>query len=130
MNKVQLLGRLVREPEVKSAGETTICNYTLAVPKRFKKKDGEQADFINCLCFGKSADFVSKYFEKGRQVAVVGSIQTRSWTDKEGNKRWSTEVVTDEHYFADSKKDGVETPKSEKGFYPVNDGADDGDLPF
>ena len=102
MNKVILMGRLVREPEVRySQGATpvAVARYTLAVSRRLKKEGEPEADFINCVAFGKSGEFVEKFFRKGQMVSVVGRLQVRTWDDKDGTKRWSTEVVTEEHYF-------------------------------
>ena len=141
MNKVILMGRLVREPEViysKSDSPVAIARYTLAVARRFKKEGEPEADFINCVAFGKSGEFVEKFFRKGQMVSVVGRLQVRSWDDKDGTKRWNTEVVTEEHYFAESKKTESYTaqPETQKqpeqkesGFYPI-EGIDDEDLPF
>ena len=106
MNKVILMGRLVRDPEVRySQGNEplAIARYTLAVNRRFKKQGEQEADFINCLAFGKAGEFAEKYFKKGQQVSVVGRIQVRSWEDQGGQKRWSTDVVIEEQYFAESK---------------------------
>ncbi len=101
MNKVQLLGRLVRDPELKyTSGDKplAICNYTLAVNK---KKQGE-VNFINCVCFDKSAEFAEKYFVKGQQIAVVGNLEVQSW-DEDGKKRFKTEVKIEEQFFAGNK---------------------------
>ena len=106
MNKVILMGRLARDPETKysqGAEPIAVTRYTLAVARRFKKQGEADADFINCVAFGKNGEFVEKYFRKGQMVSVVGRLQVRSW-DKEGEKRWSTDVITEEHYFAESKK--------------------------
>ena len=106
MNKVILLGRLVRDPEIRySQGENNLCiaRYTLAVDRRFKK-DGEQsADFIQCVAFGKMAEFVEKWFKQGTKIAVTGRIQTGSYTNKDGQKVYTTEVVVEEQEFAESK---------------------------
>lgn len=95
MNKVILMGRLTREPEVRysnGAEPLAVAHYTLAVNRRFKRKDEQEADFIPCVAFGKSGEFAEKYFRKGQMVAVTGRLQVRSW-DKDGEKRWTTEVV-------------------------------------
>ena len=106
MNKVVLMGRLTRDPEVRySQGENAlaIARYTLAVDRRFKR-DGEQtADFINCVVFGKSAEFTERYFRQGMRVVVCGRIQTGSYTNKEGNRVYTTDVVVEEQEFAESK---------------------------
>lgn len=106
MNKVILMGRLTRDPEVRySQGENAlaIARYTLAVDRRFKR-DGEQtADFISCVVFGKSAEFTEKYFRQGMRVTICGRIQTGSYTNKDGVKVYTTEVVVEEQEFAESK---------------------------
>lgn len=106
MNKVILMGRLVRDPEVRySQGQqsTAIARYTLAVDRRFSR-DGEQsADFIGCVAFGKAGEFAEKYFKKGTKLVVTGRIQTGSYTDKNGNKVYTTDVVVEEQEFAESK---------------------------
>lgn len=105
MNKVILMGRLVRDPDTtytNAADPLAISKFTLAVNKRFKRQGEADADFINCVSFGKAGEFVEKYFKKGQMVAVVGRLQVRSY-DKDGEKRWVTEVVVEEQYFAESK---------------------------
>ena len=141
MNKVILMGRLTKDPEVRytQSGEPmAIARYTLAVNKRFKKQGEADADFIPCVAFGKQGEFAEKYLAKGRQVAVVGRLQVRNWEDNEGKKRTTTEVVVEEHYFAESKGDkNDKTDKPQKkqdsdtdGFYPIDDNVEDEDLPF
>ena len=106
MNKVILLGRLTKDPDVRytqSENMLAIARYTLAVDRRFKKEGQPSADFINCVAFGKSAEFAEKYMTKGRLFGVIGRIQTRNYDKKE--KVYVTEVVVEEQYFADSKKD-------------------------
>lgn len=105
MNKVILMGRLVRDPDTtytNAADPLAISKFTLAVNKRFKRQGEADADFINCVSFGKAGEFVEKYFKKGQMVAVVGRLQVRSY-DKDGEKRWATDVVVEEQYFAESK---------------------------
>lgn len=109
MNKVILMGRLVRDPDVKySQGDepVAVARYALAVNRRFKKQGDQDADFINCVVFGKTAEFAEKFLKKGMQISIVGRIQTGNYTDKDGKKIYTTDVVVDEHYFAESKKDG------------------------
>lgn len=139
MNKVILMGRLTKDPEVRytQSGEPmAIARYTLAVNKRFKKQGEADADFIPCVAFGKQGEFAEKYLTKGRQIAVVGRLQVRNWEDNEGKKRVTTEVVVEEHYFAESKSDKADKPQSKKqnsdteGFYPIDDSVEDEDLPF
>ena len=116
MNKVVLLGRLTHDPEVRNTqNNTMVCSFSLAVNRRFKQEGQPDADFINCVSFSKTAEFVAKYFTKGQQVAVVGRIQTRNYDNPEGKKVYVTEVVAEEVYFAESKKD------NNTGFEPVEE---------
>lgn len=110
MNKVILMGRLTKDPEVRytQTNNTLVASFSLAVNRRFVKQGEErQADFINIVAWSKTGEFCSKYFKKGQQVAIVGRIQTRNWEDDQGQKHYVTEVVAEEAYFADSKKDGT-----------------------
>jgi single-strand DNA-binding protein len=112
MNKVILMGRLTRDPEVRytQTSNTLVASFSLAVNRRFVRQGEErQADFINVVAWNKTGEFVSKYFKKGQQVAVVGRLQTRTWDDDKGQKHYITEVVAEETYFADSKRDGAGT---------------------
>lgn len=102
------MGRLTKDPEIRNTqtNNTMVANFSLAVNRRFVKEGEErQADFINIVAWGKTAEFCSKYFKKGQQVGVIGRIQTRTWDDDQGMKHYATEVVAEEVYFADSKKD-------------------------
>lgn len=106
MNKVILMGRLTRDPEVRySQGEsaTAVARYTLAVDRRFKRDSDASADFINCVAFGRSAEFAEKYFRQGIKIAVTGRIQTGSYTNKDGVKVYTTDVVVEDQEFAESK---------------------------
>ena len=108
MNKVILMGRLTRDPEVRytQTNNTLVASFSLAVNRRFAKQGEErQADFINIVAWSKLGEFCSKYFKKGQQVGIIGRIQTRNWEDEQGQKRYATEVVAEEAYFADSKRD-------------------------
>ncbi len=108
MNKVCLLGRLTKDPEVRytQSNNTLVATFNLAVNRRFAKEGDEtQADFIPIVAWAKTGEFCSKYFQKGQQIALCGRIQTRSWDDEQGQKRYATEVVAEEVYFADSKKE-------------------------
>ena len=110
MNKVILMGRLTRDPEVRYAqtNNTLVASFSLAVNRRFVRQGEErQADFINIVAWSKLGEFCSKYFKKGQQVAVTGRLQTRTWDDDQGQKHYITEVVAEEAYFADSKRDGA-----------------------
>ena len=106
MNKVILMGRLTRDPEVRytqGAQGTAVARYSLAVNRSYKREGEPDADFINVVAIGKRGEFAGKYFKKGQMVAVVGELRISSYTDKDGNKRWSTDVVVAEQYFAESK---------------------------
>lgn len=121
MNKVILMGRLTRDPEVRytQGNNTAVCSFSLAVNRRFKQEGQPDADFINVVAWAKTAEFVSKYFTKGQQVAVVGRIQTRNYDDKDDKKIFVTEVVAEEVYFADSKKEQSATTSA--GFMQVEE---------
>ena len=109
MNKVILMGRLTRDPEVRytQTNNTLVASFSLAVNRRFARPGEErQADFINIVAWSKTGEFCSKYFKKGQQVGVVGRLQTRNWEDENKVKHYITEVVAEEAYFADSKRDG------------------------
>ncbi len=108
MNKVILMGRLTRDPEVRytQTNNTLVSSFSLAVNRRFVRQGEErQADFINIVAWSKLGEFCSKYFKKGQQVGIIGRIQTRNWEDDQGVKHYVTEVVAEEAYFADSKRD-------------------------
>lgn len=113
MNNIVLIGRLTKNPDVRTSGDTTVAKYTLAVD-RIK---GEEADFIPCTVFNKGAEFASKYFEKGMRIAVQGRLQTGSYTNAEGSKIYTMEVIVTTQEFADSKKKGDE--KQEPSFEDV-----------
>ena len=125
MNKVILMGRLTRDPEVRySQGEnsTAVVRYTLAVDRRFAKRDGvdpQTADFIPCVAFGKSGEFAEKYFRKGLKVVVTGRIQTGSYTNQEGKKVYTTDVVVEDQEFAESKA-ASDNYQQSAGFAPVD----------
>lgn len=110
MNKVCLIGRLTKDPEVRytQTNNTLVANFNLAVNRRFVKETDEvKADFISIIAWSKTGEFCSKYFKKGQQVGIVGRIQTRNWDDEQGQKHYATEVIAEEVYFADSKKEDV-----------------------
>lgn len=149
MNKVILMGRLTKNPEVRysqSADPLAVARYTLAVNRRFKREGEPDADFINVVAFGKQGEFAEKYFRKGQMVSIVGRLQVRSWDDQEGNRRWSTDVIVEEQYFAESKaafeahqshepsqaQQYKSTPfnSEPEGFYPIDESLEDEDLPF
>lgn len=108
LNKIFLMGRLTRDPELRRTGSgTAVTSFSLAVDRDFKSQSGEkETDFIDIVAWRNTAEFVSKYFTKGRMAVVEGRLQLRDWTDRDGNKRRSAEVVADNVYFGDSKKDG------------------------
>lgn len=146
LNKIVLMGRLVRDPELRRTGSgTAVASFTLAVDRDFAPKDGgdKQTDFIDIVAWRGTAEFVTKYFTKGRMAVVEGRLQIRPWEDKDGNKRRSAEVVADNVYFGDSKRDGesggpkrssgdndtdnYSAPSQESEFTELSD---DSDLPF
>lgn len=143
MNKVELVGRLTRDPEVRySQGEnaSAIARFSIAINRRFKNAEGNyEADFINCVAFGKGGEFVEKYFKKGMAIGITGRIQTGSYTNKDGVKVYTTDVVVEEAEFVESKGSGANstatnntTPATENqaGFMNIPDGVEDEGLPF
>ena len=139
MNKVILMGRLTRDPEVRySQGSSplAIARYTLAVDRHRSREGEAAADFITCVAFGKAGEHAEKYYKKGLKVIVSGRIQTGSYTNKDGRKVYTTEVIVEEQEFAESKKDSTyqETPQpspqtDDDGFMNIPEGIDEG-LPF
>lgn len=143
MNKVILIGRLTRDPDVRYSqtgeGSMAVARYTLAVDRRIKK-DGEQsADFISCVAFGRAGEFAEKYLHQGTKIAITGRIQTGSYTNKDGIKVYTTDVVVEEQEFAESKSAGSSaassTPSTHAGsagdgFMNIPDGVEDEGLPF
>lgn len=147
MNNITLMGRLTRDPELRhTQNGTPVASFTLAVDRRFTPKDGSerQTDFIDIVAWQSTAEFVSKYFIKGQMAAVMGRLQIRDWTDKEGNKRRSAEVVAENIYFTESRKSreasvgpvdsrddyssGYASPVPGSDFADLD--MDDGELPF
>ena len=109
MNKVILMGRLTKDPEVRYTQNTNtlVASFSIAVNRRFARQGEErQADFFNVVAWNKTGEFCSKYFKKGQQVGIIGRLQTRTWDDQNGTKHYITEVVAEEAHFADSKRDG------------------------
>lgn len=139
LNTIILMGRLTRDPELRrTQSGTSVASFSLAVERDFKSQSGEkETDFIDIVAWRNTADFVSKYFTKGRMAIVEGRLQIRDWTDKDGGKRRSAEVIADNVYFGDSKRDG-DAGGYHKAGRPVdvsaNDfaeiGEEDGELPF
>lgn len=131
MNKAILMGRLTRDPETRytQTNNVQVTSFTLAVNRRFSKEGEQQADFINIVSWNKTAEFVSKYFRKGQQVGVIGRIQTRNYDDDQGQKHYVTEVIAEEVYFADSKKEENQITSTQNEFGQGQIQNDD-DLPF
>ena len=147
LNKIILMGRLTRDPELRRTGTgTAVTSFSLAVDRDFKSQSGEkETDFIDIVAWRSTAEFVSKYFTKGRMAVVEGRLQIRDWTDKDGGKRRSAEVVADNVYFGDSKRDGGDSsgysaaPAYKNAAHSnfnaggsdfAEIGEDDGELPF
>jgi len=140
LNAITIMGRLTRDPELRyTQAGTPVASFTLAVDRDFAPKDGgeRETDFIDCVAWRGTGEFVSKYFSKGQMAVASGRLQIRPWEDKDGNKRRSAEIVAEHVYFGESKKDGYGSgekgPRPAKGFVPIEgpegDGGD-GDLPF
>ena len=140
MNKVILMGRLTRDPDIRytqpnSAQEQTcIARYSLAVNRRFNRDGEQKADFISCVAFGRQAEFAEKYLRKGTKIALTGRIQTGSYTNRDGQKVYTTDVVIEEQEFAESNEVAQTTqqnpaPVSEDGFMEIPDGLEE-ELPF
>ena len=132
LNKIFLMGRLTRDPELRRTGSgLAVASFSLAVDRDFKSQSGEkETDFIDIVAWRNTAEFVSKYFTKGRMAVVEGRLQIRDWTDKEGNKRRSSEVVADSIYFGDSKKDTGMPAQSYSNNGSFSEVEDEGELPF
>ena len=144
MNSVQLVGRLTRDPDVKyTDGGLTIVRFSLAVDRRFKKDDGPTADFPNIVAFGKTAEFIEKYFHKGMKLGLQGRIQTGSYENQEGTKIYTTDIVAENCEFVESKaasqSNGPAEPAGQQagfgepdadGFMNIPDGLDQEELPF
>lgn len=124
LNRIIIMGRMTKDPELRRTNSgTAVASFTLAVDRDMKNQDGSRStDFIDCVAWKGAAEFVSKYFGKGRMAVVDGRLQIREWTDRDGNKRRTAEVVVSSIYFGDSKKES-----SEQDFREIDDG---GDLPF
>ena len=133
MNKVCLMGRLTKDPDIRGEGTSLCARYTLAVDRRFTKDNEQQADFIPCVVFSKGAEFAEKYFKKGTKVVVTGRIQTGSYTNKEGAKIYTTDVIVEDQEFAESKSSGTqqenETVSKDDDFMDLTPEQKD-DMPF
>lgn len=134
LNKCFLLGRLTKDPEIRRTnGGTAVTSFTLAVDRDFKTNGEKETDFIEVVAWRNTAEFVSKYFSKGRMAIVEGRLQIRDWTDKNGNKRRTAEVVADNVYFGDSKKESNVENKEEPEYKQADlaeISEEDGELPF
>lgn len=142
MNKVILMGRLTRDPEVRMAGEITVANFSLAVERRFKKDGQPEADFFECTAFRKTAEIAEKYLKKGTKVLVEGELQNDNYTNKDGQKVYRTKVIVNQIEFAESKgasqaaqggaaqaQKAAPAPVKDDGFMSIPDGVDE-ELPF
>ena len=132
MNKVELIGRLTKDPEIRTtANQVAFCNFTLAVDRSFKDANGQrQADYINCVAWRQTATFIQKYFRKGNRLAVIGSIQTRSYEDKNGQKVFVTEVIADEAEFVESNNAQATAPAQQAPEPEPQAQEEGGGLPF
>lgn len=154
MNKVIISGRLTRDPDTRysqGAEPIAVTRISVAVNRRFKRDSEPDADFINCISFGKTAEFISKYFQKGKMIGIVGNIRSNSWTDQSGQKKYSTEVYIEEVEFLESKSsfesnsnnsfensnnnssnnfDSSSFEPASDDFYTIESGVDDDNLPF
>ena len=138
LNHITIMGRLTRDPELRRTGSgKPVASFTVAVDRDFSQGDQKETDFIDCVAWNKTGEFVDKYFSKGSMIVVAGRLQIRSWTDKDGNKRRSAEVVADNVYFGESKSQesrGTQAPSYGGYTTPANDYAtlddDDAQLPF
>lgn len=127
LNKIVLMGRLTADPELRyTSSQVPVATFTLAVDRDFSSGGEKQTDFINCVAWRKTGEFVNQYFGKGNMAAVSGSLQMRNWTDKNGSKRVSAEVIVDTVYFAESKRQ--DAPAAPQFTEVADDG--DGKLPF
>ena len=138
MNKVILMGRLTKDPDIRYGGENNSCvaRYSLAVVRKFKQDGQPDADFINCVAFGKNGEFAEKYLHKGTKIAVCGRIQIGSYTNRDGQKVYTTDVVVEEQEFAENKASGTNqsaqqanNPDSADGFMNIPDSIEE-EMPF
>lgn len=134
LNKIILMGRLTRDPELRrTQSGTAVASFTIAVDRDFKAQNGEkETDFIDIVAWRSTAEFVCKYFSKGRMAVVEGRLQIRDWTDRDGGKRRSAEVVADNVYFGDSRRPGSDMPVAPEpgGNQELTEEEDNGELPF
>lgn len=135
MNIVIMVGRLTKDPEIRYSQQgKAVCTFSIAVDRRIKREGENNTDFFNCVCFGKTAEFVSKYFSSGKRAAIEGNVQNDTFTGRDGTKRYSVKIVCDDVEFADgkdgAKKEEKEEKKEDDGFLNIPDGAIDEELPF
>ena len=127
MNKVVLCGRLTKDPEIRQSGEMFIAKYSLAVDRKVSKGEEKQTDFLNCVCFGKTAEFAEKYLHKGMKMLIFGRIITGSYTNKDNVKVNTFEIIVEEHEFCESKNNNETAGNGEGGFMEIGDNSN---LPF
>ena len=129
LNRIVVMGRCGKDPEIRMTQKgTPVASVTLAVDRDYSADQNKETDWIDVVAFGKTAEFVEKYFSKGQMAVVSGRLQIRNWQDKDSNKRRSAEIVADHVYFGEGKKDRAETYEPQGGFSEITD--DDSDLPF
>ena len=129
LNRIVVMGRCGKDPEIRMTQKgTPVASVTLAVDRDYSADQNKETDWIDVVAFGKTAEFVEKYFSKGQMAVVSGRLQIRNWEDKEGNKRRSAEILADHIYFGEGKKDRAETYEPQGGFSEITD--DDPNLPF
>ena len=133
MNKVILMGRLTKDVDIRTSGEMVIGKFSIAVDRKFKKENEPTADFLNCVAFQSTAENISKFFSKGSKIAIVGHIQTGSYTNREGQKVYTTDIIVDEFFFVESRNSqSQEKPQANEAaqnFQPVTPDVQD-ELPF
>ena len=129
MNNVTLMGRLTKDPDIRQAGDTTVARFYIAVDRRYKQDGGQAADFPSIVAFGKTAEFISKYFHKGMKIALTGRIQTGSYDHKDGYKVYTTDVIAESVEFAESKQADAGTAPNAADFVAVPENYED-ELPF
>lgn len=126
MNVVILIGRLTRDPDIRAGENGMVARYTLAVDRGYKRDGEPDADFLNCKAFGKSAEFADKYLHKGIKIAVEGRIQTGSYTNKDGNKVYTTDIIVNHHEFCESRNASTEAAAGMETIAPTESSADNG----
>lgn len=130
MNKVILMGRLTKDPEIRGEGTSLVARYSLAVDRKYTKGEEKQTDFLNCVCFSKTAEFAEKYLKKGIKIIVAGRIQTGSYTNKDGQKINTTDIIVEEHDFCESKSSESAPKETNDGDFMDMSKVDTSDMPF